>query len=365
MAQIDDAIAKVNAGLDLVAVRRRGNRLYVRGTFPAKPGKQRPAQAEIATGKTANPAGLVQARAIALEIESQLIREKFDWGNWLDQYRGGAPGDVREWVTKLEAAHWQQKERTPNTENTWRKDYGNKFTKLPQDKPLTLELLKEAVVEHSQPATRTRKGYAMAYSKLARFAGLDGVAELKALGQGYSASHVVPRLLPDDDAIAAQAERFTDPGWRWLYGAIAVYGLRPHETFLAQPIEADGILLLEIPPETKTGKAGVRSAFPLPVPGLEFSPNPKLLPPIAIHPCNNNQGAKLSVKFRSVGVPFTPYDLRHSYARRGYELGYPPEFLARSMGHSYSIHTRIYKAWMGQAADLKLFKALQQKTRSE
>ncbi len=65
--EIDKKLAELNHDLRLIAVRCKGNRLYLRGTFPPKPGDgTKPKHYEIATGKPATPPGLKQVRAIAL-----------------------------------------------------------------------------------------------------------------------------------------------------------------------------------------------------------------------------------------------------------------------------------------------------------
>jgi integrase len=71
---------------------------------------------------------------------------------------------------------------------------------------------------------------------------------------------------------------------------------------------------------------------------------------------------KISQEFRAAGVGFSPYNLRHAYARRGYEQGFPPEFLPRSMGHSDDVHTKVYKAWLGEDSDFKIYTAVIAKT---
>ncbi|MBE9178654.1 integrase [Oculatella sp. LEGE 06141] len=351
----DERLAETNQLLSLVSIRIRGKRLSIRGTFPPKPGDGSHAKSyEISAGKPATFAGLRMAFAIAQEMESQLIKEKFDWTPYLKGKQ--KPSEtVGEWVEKFTDHHWNNTKQTPSTLNSWHKDYELKFRHLPLDEPLSLELLKRIILERSDPGTRSRQGYAMAFRLLAEFAELVGADDLKEMGKGYSASRSVnPRDLPSDRLIAAARKKFQSYGWVWLYDALCVYGLRPHEAFV---VHTDRLgqepAVLEVPEETKTGQ---HTAFPIPADFWEFDVQNYQIPSIKIEGRNNNQlGMSLSQRFRQLEVGFTPYDLRHCYARRGFEFGFPPDFLAKSMGHSLDTHLTKYRAWWGEQPYLKVY----------
>ena len=294
------------------------------------------------------------AKAIATEMESLLIQNRFDWQPYLKKAQR-SPETVGDWVERYVADHWERFPKSADKAATFRKDYLLQFEKLPQDAPLTLDSLEKTILEHTQPATRARKGYAMAYWKLAAFAGLP-VDSLKRLGSGYNADSVNPRNLPSDEAIVTAWECIKDPGWRWIFEAMAIYGLRPHETFLAIPSQLEELPVLEVPDESKTGH---HIAFPMRCEHWPFEASEHCLPRIKLDGLTNRQiGMKVSPKFKQWGMSFVPYDLRHAYARRGYEMGFPPEFLARSMGHSYAVHCKTYKAWIGKDTDLKLYRKI-------
>ncbi|MDA0267518.1 MAG: integrase [Cyanobacteria bacterium] len=288
-------------------------------------------------------------------MEALLVQGRFDWQPYLKGTQR-LPETVGDWVERYVANHWEHTPATPDKKATFRNDYVLHFEKLPQDAPLTVELLERVLLKHSAPATRSRKGYAMAYWKLAGFAGLP-VETLKRLGQGYNAKQVNPRNLPSDEEIALAWEKITDPGWRWLFEAMAVYGLRPHEVFVAR-VEGlqNEVPVLEVPDETKTGW---HIAFPMQMEDWPFTAMEPRLPTVKLEGLTNRQiGMKVAPRFKALQLGFVPYDLRHAYARRGYELGFPPEFLARSMGHSYAVHCNTYKAWIGQDTDLKIYQTI-------
>lgn len=351
----EERLEEVNNSLARVSIRQRGKKLSIRGTFPPKPGDgDRDKSYEISTGKPATPAGLKQAKGIAEEIDGLLIREKFDWKPYLKDKQKPAE-IVGEWVEKFEAHHWEHVPKNPTTLNSWHKDYELKFNHLPKEEPLTIELLRRVILDRTEPGSRSRDGYGMAFRRLAEFAELPEAADLKKFEGVYSRTKPVnPRNLPSDEKILEVSEQFKG-GWKWLYIALAVFGLRPHEALLALPdrLQEDPPLL-EIPDRTKTG---YRIAFPIAADEWNFDVRAYELPPIQIEGRNNNQlGMAVSQKFRQLNVGFVPYDLRHSFARRGFEFGFFPDFLAQSMGHSIEIHVKTYRAWWGDQPFLRVYR---------
>lgn len=352
-------LEEANQSLELLNIRKRGKgtgRLSIRGIFPPKPNDGDASKHyEHATGKPATPAGLKIAKAIAMEMESLLVQSKFEWRPYL-KGKQRLPETVGDWVERYVAAHWEDTPETLDKKGTFRKDYVLYFEKLPQNEPLSVELLEQVILANSTPGSRGRKGYAMPYWKLAEFAGLPNDT-LKKLGQGYNSDQVNPRNLPSDETLAQAWEKITDPGWRWIFEAMAIYGIRPHEAFRAK---VDGlkneIPVLEVPDDTKTGW---HMAFPMRCDNWPFDALEPKLPDVKLEGLTNRQiGMKVAPRFKRWELSFVPYDVRHAYARRGYEFGFPPEFLARSMGHSYAVHCRVYKAWIGQDADLKLYRTV-------
>ncbi len=144
--------------------------------------------------------------------------------------------------------------------------------------------------------------------------------------------------------------------WQWVYGMLAAYGLRPRELFVNPDINwwlsSDNTdNTWKVAPETKTG---YREVVPLHPNWIELFDlkNPDLLKLLI----NQTEG-KTSFKeiniirvncsswFRRVGVPFTPYDLRHAWAIRAHIMGVPIKAAADNLGHSVEIHTEIYQKW--------------------
>jgi integrase len=59
---------------------------------------------------------------------------------------------------------------------------------------------------------------------------------------------------------------------------------------------------------------------------------------------NKKLGGRVSAAFTRLKIPFRPYDLRHSWARRS--IGQlDPRTAAKLMGHSLKTHYDKYNAW--------------------
>jgi integrase len=324
-------------------IERRGDRLYVRGTFPPAPGsvQNRPYQQRIALGVAANPRGLVVAEQRAKEIGVALEGDKFRWEDW----RGEQPQTVGEWCAKF-------KRQCQVTAETWNSNYQSPFNKLPMGKPLTLALLVR-VLEDIDPDSRSRLRAYDAFRQLAALAGLDP-SPLAPLRGSYSASAVDPRDLPSDEEIVAYRAKLTDPGWRWIYGMMAAYGLRSHEVFRAG---LEDFPTIRVPEETKTG---IRFVWPLhPEWSERWELNHKQLPDLKdlpqLYQCaTRGQGGQFFQRLRKK-FPIVAYDLRHCYARRCLEYGYAPEFGAKMMGHSPEVHNTTYRRWIDEGVYRRIY----------
>ena len=114
-------------------------------------------------------------------------------------------------------------------QSNWDGDYLKILKRLPQDEPLTQQRLID-LVEGTTVNTRTRKRAVGAASYLARFAGIT--LDLSEWSGGYNFSRQAERIIPTDQKILEWGNQISNDSWRWVYGMIATYGLRPHEAFL-------------------------------------------------------------------------------------------------------------------------------------
>lgn len=151
------------------------------------------------------------------------------------------------WVDKFREDFYQR----GSSETTWNGDYWKIFKRLPMNETLTATVLHELVIG-TKPNTKTRKRACMAVRQLAQFAGV--AYDPKRYEGKYSPDSVDPRSIPSDEFIVSEWSRLKNSGWKWVFGILATYGLRPHEAFRLD-FEAlrTGEPILQVQRNTKTG----------------------------------------------------------------------------------------------------------------
>jgi hypothetical protein len=260
-ADIDGRIAQSNgrlkAGKVGVSIERRGGALWLRGTFPPKPGslQTQPYRQKLSLGVKANPAGVQHAEKQARLMGAQLNLQQFNWADWLSD-RVSLLGTCAYWVERFEVNYWQRRAKTLKSVETWQSNYQRVFAKLPVDEQLTEQILLDAIAA-TEPDSQPRRRMVQALVALAKLAALE--VNLAELAGNYSARSVNPRSLPSDVVIAEVLEAIKNSGWRWVAMAIACYGLRPHEVFHLDLIDFPLLRVLE---ETKTGARFVYPLYP-------------------------------------------------------------------------------------------------------
>jgi integrase len=357
---IDEAIAIANTRLKSakirIAIERRGNCLWLRGTLPPKPHIDRVDRyrQKVSLGANATLAGLQYAEQKAKLMGAQLDLGKFDWADWMEVSPQAKEITVCEWVTRFEEDYWARFKRTPDKEVNWKKDYWAVFSKLPGDEALTLGVLLD-FVKTTQPDSRSRKRACDYCHKLAEFAELSGREAIKKYKGNYSASSVDPRFLPTDSAIALWYLTISNPAWQWVAGMLAAYGLRNHEVFRLDLKDFPVVRVLY-------GKTGSRIVLPLyPEWADAWELKNVQLPNLSSNwedYSNAKLGNKVSGWFYDNKAPFKAYDLRHCYARRCFEFALAPDWAAGLMGHSTQVHEATYRAWIDEATYLKVYRQL-------
>lgn len=219
---------------------------------------------------------------------------------------------------------------------------------------LTPEILTAAILT-TEPDTKTRKRFCTALQALARFAAIE--FDVKPMTGNYSPKRVTPRDLPDDRLIASWFDRIHNPAWRWAYGRIATFGLRPHEIFYldTSDLEAGGYIL-SVLDGGKTGARRVWSCYPEWVDAFSLR-----LPRVPAVTGRNNSdlGERCSHYFRrDAKLPFHLYDMCHCWAIRTQEFGLDVSLAAQQMGHSVQVHTDLYHHWISDRHHQRAFDAL-------
>jgi len=351
--RINQANGRLKAAKVGIAVERRGDRLWLRGTLPPKPNSDqlKPYRQKLSLVVRASPAGLQHAEHQARLLGAELNLGKFDWVNWgtsdSDAELGSSAG---EWIKKFEVDYCNRRSRDQQSINTWRTDYQSILNKLPADQPLSPELLL-GVINAIAPDSRQRKRAVQVCAALAKFAGFQ--TDFSALVGSYSPKRVNPRFLPSDEAIAAARLSITNEAWRWVFGVVACYGLRPHEAFHLDLLDFP---VVQVGADTKTGDRIVYPLYPEWAEVWEL--DQVKLPNFQKVHSNASLGTNVADAFRRRHIPFHAYDLRHCYARRCFEFSLPPDMAAGLMGHSVQIHIKTYRAWIDKATYRRAYDAL-------
>jgi len=314
-------------------------------------------------------AGLKVARVKAQEIDSQLLWGKFDWTPYL-KGKAKPVQAVGEWVERYEASHWEPTPRSLTKENSYHKNYRLFFKRLPQDDVLTLNLLRTAILRESKPGTRNREFFCMAFGKLAEFVSRSGAiaseevamfrAELRELKRGYAPKEILPENLPTDDQILAIWHSIRNPAWKWVYGMLATYGLRPHEVFCLDTQRYNhSSEVLRVWNETKTG---TRFVYPCRASWREqFELWNVQYPNISLEgKSNNDLGERVSHEFKRQAVPHNPYALRHAWCIRTALVGVPDSIAAKWAGHSVAIRTKVYHQAISDAQHQEVYERMKQ-----
>lgn len=347
LAQTNGRLKSAKVG---VTVEVMGDRLYLRSTFPPRPGSRRvhPYQQRVALGYHANPAGLKLAEQEARKVGALLDCGEFDWSVYVKSDIHTHVQTVGDWIAKFEQDYFTRRARNPKSETTWRHDYIKVFSTLDVDAQLTPAVLLQAIAS-TAPDTRTRKRFVDVLSRLAKFAGME--VELAHLKGGYSTRTTEPRDIPADRLIAQWRGKIPNPSWQWAYGILATYGLRNHELFYLDPTRLPVLLVQD-------GKTGFRRVYPLYPEWVEEWQLAKVMTPNCSGKTNSDLGNRVTHAFKRYGIPFTPYDLRHAWAIRSLEFGMPVELAEQQMGHSVDVHCKTYHRWISEEVHQRAFEVM-------
>jgi integrase len=342
----DNTLAGINARLDGTGVRllQRGQSLYLRATLPRKPGTpgRGNKQYDLSLRLKATPRNMPIAEAKAQELASDIALQRFEWGA-SDQFgRSDESLTTAKLISKFE---WEYKNTHNVTDETWVLFHYKYFKRLPQEQELTAEALLDVAL-NTNPNTFTRKHCCRRLQALADFAGIE-VDLLKYQGN-YGPQLYRTRELPTDEEIIKTYNRIKNKGWRWYFGVVAAFGLRPSEPFFLDPskLSIDQVFV----PKVKKSSAGARIARPLPPSwaqewqlDLIQLPNIKATTP-------SKYARKACAYFTSVGIGFTPKTLRHCYAVRAHTVYHlPAKVASQMMGHSPEEHLKTYQRWITDA----------------
>lgn len=364
---LSSLLARENRKLERCRIAQRGERLYLRATLPGRLDAATRCRTAIALGLMATPAGLRQAVALARQLDDELSLACFDWAHWSPEalaarapagtaavQRGGSGPDFEALAAAVEALYGRKYPGLPRSSTTaWGKKYAPVLKLLATATgPVTDARL--AALLRSVPSPSSRKSSASILRQAVVQLGwpLDRQSISEA-GSGYGRREISPRDIPSDETIESYIDQIELPHWRWLYGMVWLFGIRPHEITGAELERRDGRYVLHIDEDTKTG-ARESWAFPdskVEQYGLQHVHRP---PQDKFHVTTTANLYLCSAKSDGRGgrrrprLPFSLYNLRHAYAIRLLVAGWPAELGARLMGHSVQQHTETYQRWVNQ-----------------
>ncbi|BAU14277.1 integrase family protein [Leptolyngbya sp. NIES-3755] len=350
---INARLRAANLGVT-IAARGKGSILSLRAKVPPKNGSGSSYWQYISLGLQNNPAGLKRAELEAKKLSVQIGLREFRWDEWIEPETPDSD-TVAAWIERYEAEYFNRRSRNPKSETTWRTDYKQPFGQLPQNEPISPEILRQSILE-TEPDTRNRQRRCMALGQLAKFAGVD--LDAKSLRGDYSPKRLNPRDLPSDKEISQSRDRIStqNESWAYAFGLMACYGLRNHELFhidLERLRDSPVLSLTEdLNGGGKTGSRRVWACYP------EWWDkwrlwDVKLLPKVT-GKSNSDLGNRVTHAFKRYGFS-NPYNLRHCWAVRTIEFDIPVELASQQMGHSLKIHHEIYHHWISDDVHQRAF----------
>jgi len=348
------------------SIRERKGHFYARASFAFEDGKL---QKEFAMGRSLKLILLLELWQNIEKVKAgELPIESLD--KWAKQKIKRSP--LKESVDKdsisigeaiaLFKEDWWNKRSPDNlkAKSTW-KNYEGVIGKIPQGsftKTVSIETLIDLIVDNSPPETRKRERWVLVCGILAKFAKIDDKTAIKELKGDRKPLR--DRYIPSDDEIIAARNGIKDEAWRWVFGVLTAYGLRPSELFHLD-FSRFNECILKVGQDTKTGE---RIVYPLSkewhsqweLEKVNYPAN--LITEKVSHLTNKDKAGRITYKFKKLQLGFTPYALRDSYAIRGAVLGVSPSIMSQWMGHSLTVHFVSYQSYISEREWSKIWNEL-------
>jgi hypothetical protein len=363
-----------------VGVKLRGEAIQLTATLPLKPGDEskdgkESKQYGLFLGIPANLDGLKTAEEECYELGRLIARKQFEWN---DKYLGkkaraiakqeATPQTIGELFPEFERKYWETHKKDMKSEHTFH-TYQDYLIRLVKHETLVNQ---ESISESLRKVTNLCAIYSAAKTTRVFLNTLD----IKGINLDEFPKTPPPtqeRHIPTDTEIISGFNAFDayqlsrKPSirkdyldswmlWRWCFGMLATYGMRPRELFIKPDIEwwlSPGNLdsTWKVSELTKTG---FREALPWCKEWVDLFDlkNPSYLMMLKDLVKDKTTFGKinavrvcLSSWFRRVELEFDPYDLRHRWAIRAHIMGVPIKAAADNLGHTTEIHTKVYQKW--------------------
>ncbi|MEH1867065.1 MAG: site-specific integrase [Nostoc sp.] len=358
-----------------VTIRESNGSLQLRATLPIKPGDKDSngtgrKQYNLSLNIPSNLDGLKTAEEEAYELGKLIARKTFEWN---DKYLGNEAikkefKTIGELLEQFENEYFKTHKRTTKSEHTFFY-YFSRTKRFTNPKDLaTAENLISSIEQIDKEWAQYNAARAIAAFCVTFNIEID-LSKYSKMPENNSRN--IPTDAEIHDGILKFEDYLNNRGnqvnqslqdswhlWRWTYGMLAVFGLRPRELFINPDIDwwlsqENTDLTWKVHKDSKTGE---RQALPLHRQWIDDFDlrNPKYLEMLrsAIAKKDNTNHAEITALtqrvswwFRKIGLDFKPYDLRHAWAIRAHILGIPIKAAADNLGHSVQVHTQTYQRW--------------------
>ncbi|MEM7713385.1 MAG: site-specific integrase [Cyanobacteria bacterium P01_A01_bin.68] len=362
-----------------VSIKQTGLSLQLRATLPLKPDDSHPSgkskkQYDLSLGIPANKNGLKTAIEESYELGKLIARHTFVWN---EKYLGIRIKEknknqqriktIGELLDNFEEKYYQNRQKTITSQNT----FINYISVIKRNFLLTDLATKDNFESVINSCRGNKKNELIAVSSvLIKTFELEFTLDVKR-------DKVTPKFrdIPDDQKIIDSYQLFekfalnrkntnicdateTWEMWRWVYGMLATFGLRPRELFVKPDInwwisEQNTDSTWKVDKDTKTGYREVIPFVPEWIELFDLK-NPRALTILEkkISQIKSVQHINwmrrdISRWFRKIGIEFQPYDLRHACAIRSHLQAIPIKAAADNLGHTVDEHTRTYQRWFG------------------
>ncbi|MCJ8280046.1 MAG: site-specific integrase [Rivularia sp. ALOHA_DT_140] len=396
ITELEKINQRLKAAKTKVSIRESNGSLQLRATLPIKPGDKdkqgkKRKQYNISLNIPANFDGLKTAEEEAQELGKLIARQIFVWN---EKYLGKQAlskenKTIGQLLEKFESEYFRTRHRNTKSEHTFYYYFTRtkRFTN-PQDLAIAENLI-NSIEQIDQKWARYNAARAISAFCQTFNIKID-LSNYSTMPEHYS------RNIPSDTDICRGFTKFADyldirgkqvnknvrdswKLWRWSYGMLAVFGLRPRELFINPNIdwwlsEDNTDMTWKVDRDCKTGE---RVALPLYREWIaEFDLRNPQSCQMLIDTVNRKDKdnhieitgltQRLSWWFRKIELEFKPYDLRHAWAIRAHILGIPIKAAADNLGHSVQIHTKTYQRWFSlDMRKLAIDNALNKKTEVE
>ena len=375
LLQLDKVNQRLKAAKTKVTIRESNGSLQLRATLPIKPGNKDTRgtgrkQYNLSLNIPANLDGLKTAEEEAQELGKLIARKSFVWN---DKYLGNEAikkdfQTIGELLKQFEKEYFKTHKRTTKSEHTFSYYFSRTKRCTNYFDLATPENLINAIEQIDKEWAR--------YNAARAISAFCQTFNIKIDLSKYSKMpEHNSRKIPIDAEISTGFIKFDNylntrgkqvnqnvkdswQLWRWIYGMLAVYGLRPRELFINPNVDwwlnqDNTNMTWKVDRDCKTGE---REALPLYKQWIaDFDlRNPKYSQMLvdAVNKKDKNNYAQItgltqrvSWWFRKIGLDFKPYDLRHAWAIRAHILGVPIKAAADNLGHSVQVHTQTYQRW--------------------